>query len=278
MVSLREILSKFSTVLDGLPDDVKYIPEDGVCPNCDRLLRDHPGVNRVLSARGFMYYDEDNDKYIYNQPVRRCDCKYSALARDQHNEMMANLPLSVHGTLPRSFIAGTFENFVERPGAEDAFNACMDFINEDTPPILVLRGPRGTGKTHLMEAVGREMLARDKRVRYERVPTLLARMRSSFNSEEMGILEERNSQYSNTAELLMLDDLGAEKPSEWVREQLYRLIDERYGVNRPLIVSTNESYESLASNLDDRIASRLFDTNSGKVMQVIMTCSDYRRE
>ena len=278
MVSLREILSKFSTVLDGLPDDVKYIPEDGVCPNCDRLLRDHPGVNRVLSARGFMYYDEDNDKYIYKQPVQRCECEHSSLARDQQNEMMANLPLSVHGTLPRSFIAGTFENFVERPGAEDAFNACMDFINEDTPPILVLRGPRGTGKTHLMEAVGREMLARDKRVRYERVPTLLARMRSSFNSEEMGVLEERNSQYRNTAELLMLDDLGAEKPSEWVREQLYRLIDERYGVNRPLIVSTNESYESLASNLDDRIASRLFDTNSGKVMQVIMTCSDYRRE
>jgi DNA replication protein DnaC len=103
-------------------------------------------------------------------------------------------------------------------------------------------------------------------------------MRSSFNSEEMGMIEERNSQHRNVAELLMLDDLGAEKHSEWVREQLYRLIDERYGVNRLLIVSTNESYESLANNLDDRIASRLFDTNSGKVMQVIMTCSDYRRE
>ena len=224
-----------------------------------------------------MYYDEDNDKYIYKQPVQRCECEHGSLARDQHNEMMANLPLSVHGTLPRSFIAGTFENFVEREGAEDAFNACMDFINESTPPILVLRGPRGTGKTHLMEAVGREMLARGKRVRYERVPTLLARMRSSFNSEDMGVLEERNSQHRHAAELLMLDDLGAEKPSDWVREQIFRLIDERYGVNRLLIVSTNESYESLANNLDDRIASRLFDTNSGKVMQVIMTCEDYRR-
>ena len=192
--------------------------------------------------------------------------------------MMANLPLSVHGTLPRSFVAGTFENFVEREGAEEAFNACLDFINEDTPPILVLRGPRGTGKTHLMEAVGREMLARSKSVRYERVPTLLARMRSSFNNQEMSVLEERNSKYRNTSELLMLDDLGSEKPSDWVREQLYLLIDERYGVNRPLLISTNESYESVANNLGDRIASRLFDTNSGKVMQVVMTCGDYRRE
>ena len=278
MVSLKEILSKFNSGLEGLPADVKYIPEDGVCPNCSRLVREHPGVNRVLAARGFMYYDEDNYKYIYKQPVQRCECTATILARDQHNEMMANLPLSVHGILPRSFIAGTFENFTEREGAEEAFNACMDFINEETAPILVLRGPRGTGKTHLMEAVGREMLARGKRVRYERVPSLLARMRSSFNSEDIGVLEERNSQYRNTAELLMLDDLGAEKPSEWVREQLFRLIDERYGVNRPLIVSTNESYEGLANNLGDRIASRLFDTNSGKVMQVIMTCGDYRRE
>ena len=278
MVSLKEILSKYSKILENLPEDVRYIPEDGICPDCSRLLRDHPGVNRVLAARGFMNYDEDNDKYTYNQPVQRCECAHSALQRDQHNEMMANLPLSVHGTLPRSFVAGTFENFVEREGAEEAFNACLDFINEDTPPILVLRGPRGTGKTHLREAVGREMLARSKSVRYERVPTLLARMRSSFNNQEMSVLEERNSKYRNTSELLMLDDLGSEKPSDWVREQLYLLIDERYGVNRPLLISTNESYESVANNLGDRIASRLFDTNSGKVMQVVMTCGDYRRE
>ena len=103
-------------------------------------------------------------------------------------------------------------------------------------------------------------------------------MRSSFNNQEMSVLEERNSKYRNTSELLMLDDLGSEKPSDWVREQLYLLIDERYGVNRPLLISTNESYESVANNLGDRIASRLFDTNSGKVMQVVMTCGDYRRE
>jgi len=278
VVSLREILSKFNSGLEGLPADVKYIPEDGVCPNCSRLVREHPGVNRVLAARGFMYYDEDNDKYTYKQPVQRCECTATILARDQHNEMMANLPLSVHGILPRSFIAGTFENFTEREGAEEAFNACMDFINEETAPILVLRGPRGTGKTHLMEAVGREMLARGKTVRYERVPTLLARMRSSFNNQEMSVLEERNSKYRNTSELLMLDDLGSEKSSEWVQEKIFELIDERYGTGRLLIVSTNDSYASLSNNLGERIASRLFDENSGKVVQVIMTCSDYRRE
>jgi DNA replication protein DnaC len=278
MVSLGEILSKYKNRLDGLPDDVKYIPDDGVCEDCLRIKRDHPGVNRVLAARGFMRYDEDNDKYVYAQPVPRCECVNSKLQQEHHSEFMANLPLSARGAMPRSFIAGTFENFVPRPGTEEALDMCMDFLNENAPPILVLRGPRGTGKTHLMEAVGREMLARGKRVRYERVSTLLARMRSAYNSEQQGILEEGNTQYRNLVELLMLDDLGAEKPSDWVREQLYRLIDERYGVNRLLIVSTNESYEGLADNLGERIASRLFDTNSGKVAQVTMTCSDYRRE
>jgi DNA replication protein DnaC len=278
MVSLKEILSSHKALMESVPEDVRFIPEDGICPTCSRLVRDHPGVNRVLAARGFMHYDEDNDKYIYTTGVQRCACEATTMERERQYEFMANLPLSVKGPMPRSFIAGTFENFAERAGAEEAYAVCMDFVNENTEPILVLRGPRGTGKTHLMEAVGREMLARGKTVRYERIPTLLGRMRSAFNSEHQGVLEERNAQYRDVAELLMLDDLGSEKPSEWVREQMYRLIDERYGVNRLLIVSTNESYEELANNLGERIASRLFDTNSGKVIQVTMTCSDYRRE
>jgi len=277
MDSLAATLKKFQAKFDSLPEDVRYIPDDGICPKCDSIKRDHPGVERVLIARGLMDYDEEAHKYRPNTPIMRCKCAEEKTQAIHKIEQAANLPFSVRGTLPRSFVAGTFANFVERDGAEEAFSLCQDYVNENTAPILVLRGPRGTGKTHLMEAVGRELIARDMTVRYERVPALLSRIRSSYDRSYPEVAED-DMRRCHLAQLLMLDDLGSEKSSEWVQEKIFELIDERYGTGRLLIVSTNDSYASLSANLGERVASRLFDENSGKVAQVIMTCSDYRRE
>ena len=277
MDSLAETLNKFQAKFASLPKEVRYIPDDGICPKCDSIKRDHPGVEQVLIARGLMDYDEEAHKYRPNTPIMRCKCAEEKTQAIHRVEQAANLPFSVRGTLPRSFVAGTFTNFIERDGAEDAFNMCQDYVNENTAPILVLRGPRGTGKTHLMEAVGRELIARDMTVRYERVPALLSRIRSSYDRSYPEVAED-DMRRCHLAQLLMLDDLGSEKSSEWVQEKIFELIDERYGTGRLLIVSTNDSYSSLSNNLGERVASRLFDENSGKVVQVIMTCSDYRRE
>ena len=277
MDSLAETLNKFQAKFASLPKEVRYIPDDGICPKCDSIKRDHPGVEQVLIARGLMDYDEEAHKYRPNTPIMRCKCAEEKTQAIHRIEQAANLPFSVRGTLPRSFVAGTFTNFIERDGAEEAFNICQDYVNENTAPILVLRGPRGTGKTHLMEAVGRELIARDMTVRYERVPALLSRIRSSYDRSYPEVAED-DMRRCHLAQLLMLDDLGSEKSSEWVQEKIFELIDERYGTGRLLIVSTNDSYSSLSNNLGERVASRLFDENSGKVVQVIMTCSDYRRE
>ena len=277
MDSLAEMLNKFKVRFDSLPEDVRYIPDDGICPTCSALKRDHPGVERVLIARGMMDYDEEAHRYRPNTPIQRCKCDEEKTQAIHRIEQTANLPLSVRGALPRSFVAGTLANFAERDGAEEAYGVCQDYVNENTAPILVLRGPRGTGKTHLMEAVGRELIARDMTVRYERVPALLSRIRSSYDRSYPEVAED-DMRRCHLAQLLMLDDLGSEKSSEWVQEKIFELIDERYGTGRLLIVSTNDSYDSLSANLGERVASRLFDENSGKVAQVIMTCSDYRRE
>ena len=277
MDSLAETLNKFQAKFASLPKEVRYIPDDGICPKCDAIKRDHPGVEQVLIARGLMDYDEEAHKYRPNTPIMRCKCAEEKTQAIHRVEQAANLPFSVRGTLPRSFVAGTFTNFIERDGAEDAFNMCQDYVNENTAPILELRGPRGTGKTHLLEAVGRELIARDMTVRYERVPALLSRIRSSYDHSYPEVAED-DMRRCHLAQLLMLDDLGSEKSSEWVQEKIFELIDERSGTGRLLIVSTNDSYSSLSNNLGERVASRLFDENSGKVVQVIMTCSDYRRE
>ena len=109
-------------------------------------------------------------------------------------------------------------------------------------------------------------------VRYELTNNLLMRMRAGFNSNS----EEQATSLAYKADLLLLDDVGAEKPSEWVEQELYGLIEDRYRNNKLLVVATNETEPTIKAKLGDRITSRLFDTETGKVQQVVMTAKDYR--
>jgi DNA replication protein DnaC len=57
--------------------------------------------------------------------------------------------------------------------------------------------------------------------------------------------------------LLHIDDLGAEKRSDWVLEQLYAIVDERYQAQRSMIVTSNNGFEELAEQIGPRVVSRL---------------------
>lgn len=63
-----------------------------------------------------------------------------------------------------------------------------------------------------------------------------------------------------TVPLLIIDDIGAEKPSDWVRERLLTIIDERYSNNLSTIYTSNCSMRTISENLHDRIADRLRDS------------------
>jgi DNA replication protein DnaC len=104
---------------------------------------------------------------------------------------------------------------------------------------LWFMGDVGTGKTTLAMLVSKEALKRGHSVAIYSVPRLLAAIRDSYDAP--------NSERSYTAffdqlvnvDLLHLDDLGAEKQTEWVLEQLYSLVNERYEEERSIVVTTN---------------------------------------
>ena len=277
--SLGEILERYLHRYDHIPAEVRYIPEDGLCPSCDQLKRNHPQVNKVLAARQLQYIDEETGKLIVSQPIPYCRCNEvvqreaaEILSDALKRERDSNLPQSVRGSGPRVFLDGTFENFTDRPGVEEAFNTAVDYTVGNAPPILILLGGTGTGKTHLMEAIGRQYLSQGHTVRYEMTAHLLERARDAIRiGADQSVLTP-----SYKADLLLLDDIGLEKPSAWVSEQLGALIDERYRNKRLLVVSTNELYSSVEKGLGTRVASRLFDDTTGIVKQVYLNAPDFR--
>ena len=103
---------------------------------------------------------------------------------------------------------------------------------------LWFHGPVGTGKTSLALYVAKA--ARDAGHTYAvySVPLLLAEMRQTYardaDDSYMALFRRLS-----TVDLLVLDDLGAEKQTEWVLEQLYSLINERWQDERSIVVTTN---------------------------------------
>jgi DNA replication protein DnaC len=103
---------------------------------------------------------------------------------------------------------------------------------------LLLIGPSGVGKTHLAVAGLKELLRRGHAGLFCDYRELLKEIQASYNpaseSTEMGVLEP-----VRTTEVLVLDDLGASKPSDWVRDIVGIVLNARYNEKRTTIITTN---------------------------------------
>jgi DNA replication protein DnaC len=148
----------------------------------------------------------------------------------------------------------------------------------ETAGNLLLTGTTGTGKTHQAYGALRR-IAEAGPHRYEIIATTAADM--------YGLLRPKGSERGTEAELerlariplLLLDDLGSAKSSEWTEEVTYRLINERYNACLPSIYTSNLPATSpdgrdITSALGERIASRL----SQDTRVVAMTGPDLRRQ
>jgi DNA replication protein DnaC len=205
-----------------------------------------------------------------------CEKFFKAKWENAQKDLRENIDwyLSRVGVGERHFNC-TIENY---DGPETIRRACREIAKNMTS--LVLTGPTGTGKTHLAAAIVRNLILAGKIFRignlnwsygdFVTVPDLLLKLRQTFNSRK-GDSESDIVDRLRTVPFLVLDDLGSEKPSEWVTTTLYTIVDARYREVMPTIVTTNLSMSQIASQLHPRIASRLSD---GKVIK--LTGEDHR--
>jgi DNA replication protein DnaC len=186
--------------------------------------------------------------------ARSCQCRDRRLAKARARGVDSVIPPKYRGV---SF---------DRPPVTDLSPAAVDAIRGFTDELgenlragrgIWLMGDVGTGKTTLAMLVSRFALEAGYTVAIYSLPRLLSRIRRTYDAEagEQSYLDffERLT----SVDLLHLDDLGAEKSSDWVLEQLYAIVNERYETKRSVVVTTNLQEPELREQIGERTVSRL---------------------
>ena len=172
-----------------------------------------------------------------------------------------------------------FDTWETRPGTELAYDGARAFIESDAQGVLVIHGPYGAGKTHLLGSIIDTLARGGTSARYRYVSMLRQELIGSLGrGTEMSPTDELITSYA-TRGVLGLDDLGAgaEKPRPFIVEAIETIVNMRYESRVGLIVTTNLTPEEMAANWGGRIADRLFDVHSGRAKQVFITAGSYRR-
>jgi len=126
-------------------------------------------------------------------------------------------------------------------------------------PIMVLSGNVGTGKTHAACVALREFAVRHQRYgQFWPVVDLLARYHAANDPNRATESPSTIDAEIRRARLLVIDDFGRHKGTEYAEQQMYRIINQRWSERVPLIVTTNLAPEEF----DDALASRLFGKES----------------
>lgn len=123
-------------------------------------------------------------------------------------------------------------------------------------PFLTFLGVCGSGKTHLSIGIGWDWLEQGKTVLYYHVAGFLMALRDSFR---LGAVEDYSSRiaFAQNCSLLILDDLGTERQTEFATEQLDLIVDYRYINRKPLIVTSNLALDELPPRIADRLGEGL---------------------
>jgi DNA replication protein DnaC len=233
--------------------------DDKVCPHCGRELQAEwvefpPALQRKYGKQGEWYYHPCTPECEKKNDQR----EWEHMRRDARVATLRN-----RSGLSKRMRGYSFANFKPyfSPSAARAAEKVENYLksweeNREFGKGLYFCGGVGTGKTHLAVAVMNELMQR-KRVPslFVTVPEFLDNLREAYMIPGRDLDEWMDT--VKNADLLVLDDLGSERPTEWVRERLFVIVNHRYREALPTLFTSNIGPRDLSTQLGERTASRI---------------------
>lgn len=145
---------------------------------------------------------------------------------------------------------------------DKAVNGCHTFIDGFGKEYrnLIFYGTTGTGKSFLSGCVAKELLDRGIPIFYSSAVQLFqSLLNASYSNDRSDLTRLYDTLF--TSELLIIDDLGSEHVTDYIRAQLFQIVNERALRQKPFLVSTNLDLEKLRETYSERVFSRLVDNS-----------------
>lgn len=274
----------------GIPSD-EPIPEPKTCKYCGKTLY-HECI--VIAGKALVWW--------LNQP-QRCDCakavefwkrwdakqeelrKAQAIAEEQEQKRQKIEAILGRSGIKKRYLSRSFENFIVNDVNRKAYEIAKSYVdnwqeNKDKGEGLYFEGTCGTGKTHLAVAIAMKLINQGVPVICKTSIDLLASIKQSYERDST-VNEEDIIEAYNTVDLLVIDDLGKERATEWSVPILYRIINDRYENMLPTVITTNYNTDDLIDKLnasnDNEKAEAIISRFKGSASCVTMAWEDYRR-
>ncbi len=274
----------------GIPSD-EPIPEPKTCKYCGKTLY-HECI--VIAGKALVWW--------LNQP-QRCDCekavefwkrwdakqeerqKAQALVEEQEKRRQRIADILGRSGIKKRYLSRSFENFIVNDVNRKAYEIAKSYVdnwqeNKDKGEGLYFEGTCGTGKTHLAVAIAMKLINQGVPVICKTSIDLLASIKQSYERDST-VNEEDVIEAYNTVDLLVIDDLGKERATEWSVPILYRIINDRYENMLPTVITTNYNTDDLIDKLnasnDNEKAEAIISRFKGSASCVTMAWEDYRR-
>ena len=145
-----------------------------------------------------------------------------------------------------------FENFEVNSNNKKVYQSLKEYSEKLANSVerkgLILVGNNGVGKTNLACSIANELIKNGIPIIYGTLINLLAELKNTYDVDN-NISEMEIIKLYEKVDLLIIDDLGKEKPSEWGLEKLFTIINSRYESNLPVLITTNYDQNSLINRL-----------------------------